>query len=79
MEKIVEKATENLLDKLYTPRQIDERRILSLVMQWKERERGRLKFYQIGRKILYSEKHIFDYLALCESESQNKAKLRKAR
>ena len=68
---------ENLLDKLYTPKQIAERGILSLVTQWKERNSGRLKFYQMGRKILYSETHISDYLGLCESELQNNLKPRR--
>jgi hypothetical protein len=65
---------DNLLDKLYTPKQIAERGILSLVTQWKERNNGRLKFYQIGRKILYSEAHISEYLSLCESELRNSLK-----
>ena len=68
---------ENLLDKLYTPKQIAERGILSLVTQWKERNNGRLKYYQMGRKILYSESHISDYLGLCESELQKSLKLKR--
>lgn len=57
-------------EKLYTPKQLDEERIISLVQQWKERRSGRLKCYRIGRKILYSERHLEDYFALCESSSQ---------
>lgn len=64
---------ENLLDKLFTPKQIADRGILSLVMQWKKRSSGQLKFYQVGRKILYSEKHIKDYLASCETRSLKNA------
>jgi hypothetical protein len=60
--------TQSLLDTLFTPKQLAECGVLSLVTQWKEREKGRLKYCRIGRKILYSEKHISDYLALCESE-----------
>jgi len=63
-----QEAPKNLLDTLYTPKQLADRGILSRVTQWKEREKGRLKYCQIGRKILYSEKHLADYLALCESE-----------
>lgn len=61
----------NLLDKLFTPKQIADRGILSLVTQWKEREKGRLKFYRIGRKILYSEAHVNGYLAQCETVTEN--------
>lgn len=69
----------NLLDKLFTPKQIAERGIISLVTQWKEREKGRLEYYQIGRRILYSEDHINDFLALCESDAQPKTAEKSAR
>jgi hypothetical protein len=59
-------------EKLYTPKQLDDGRIISLVQQWKERRNGRLKCYRIGRKILYSERHISEYLALCETSSPEK-------
>jgi hypothetical protein len=62
-----------LNDKLLSPKELDEMKILSLVQQWKERKAGRLKCYRIGTtKILYSPKHISDYLALCESNEGNK-------
>lgn len=54
------------LDQFYTPKQIATRGLLSLVTQWKERNKGRLKFYQIGTKILYSDRQISEFLALCE-------------
>ena len=57
-------------ERLSTPKELAQ--ILSLVQQWKERNAGRLKCYRIGRKILYSEKHIADYLALCESDEGGK-------
>ena len=60
-----------LNEKLFTPKELDEKKILSLVQQWKERKEGRLSCYRIGRKILYSEKHIVDYLALCESKQES--------
>jgi hypothetical protein len=56
------------MEKLYTPREVNDGKILSYVQQWKERKSGRLKCYRVGRKILYSESHIKDYLALCTSE-----------
>ncbi len=65
---------EGIFDKIYTPKQIAARGIISLVTQWRERERGRLNFFQIGRKILYSEIHIEDFLALCEKDGRNKNK-----
>ncbi len=64
--------TEIILDKIYTPKEIAARGIISLVTQWRERARGRLKFFQIGRKILYSDIHITDFLALCEKDGRNK-------
>jgi hypothetical protein len=60
-----------LNEKLFTPKELDEKKILSLVQQWKERKEGRLNCYRIGRKILYSEKHIADYLALCETNQES--------
>jgi hypothetical protein len=66
-----------LRDKFYTPKELDEMKILSLVQQWKERDRGRLKCYRIGRKILYGEQHLADYFSLCEVEAQNKAQLKR--
>ncbi len=56
-----------LNEKLFTPKELDAKKIISLVQQWKERECGRLKCYRIGRKILYGEQHLADYFALCES------------
>ena len=57
-------------EKLFTPKELDEKGVLSLVTQWKERELGRLKCYRFGRKILYGEKHLADYFALNESNAQ---------
>ena len=58
--------------KYFTPNDLDEKKIISKVTQWKERDRGRLKYYKIGRKILYGEHHLADFFALCESELLNK-------
>lgn len=38
---------------LFTPKELDKKKILSRVQQWKERERGRLKCYRIGRKSIW--------------------------
>lgn len=62
-----------LNEKLLTPKELAEMKVLSLVQQWKERKAGRLKCYRIGRKILYgSITHLAPYLALCESNEENK-------
>jgi hypothetical protein len=58
---------DNITEQLLSPKQLADKKILSLVQQWKERDRGRLKCYRIGRKILYSQKHLADYFDLCES------------
>lgn len=55
-------------EKLYTPNEIAEQGIMSLVKQWQERKSGRLLCYRIGKKILYSQKHLDAYFALCESQ-----------
>lgn len=58
-----------LNERLFTPQEIADNRILSLPKQWKERKSGRLKCYRLGRKILYSEGHLNAYLALCETNN----------
>jgi hypothetical protein len=66
--------TENqktLEETLRTPKQIADSGFMSLVVQWRERKKGRLKFYQSGRKILYSPEHIQEYLKSCEKNAQN--------
>lgn len=49
-----------------TPKQLATTGIISLVKQWEERKAGRLQCYRIGAKVLYGQKHINDYLSLCE-------------
>ena len=51
---------------LQTPKQIADAQIMSLVVQWKKRKNGELKFYQVGRKILYAPEHIQEFLKSCE-------------
>ena len=65
--------TKHLLETLYTPKELDKRGVMSLVKQWQERAAGRLKCYRIGKKILYSEQHLNDYFAQCESTAQQAA------
>lgn len=69
-------GSKSLLDQLFTPRQIAQRGILSLVRQWQERNAGKLEYYRIGRKILYSETHISNYLRSCESTESRRVKSR---
>ena len=53
---------------LYTPNDLAEKGVMSLVKQWQERKAGRLQCYRIGRKILYGQHHLDAYFALCESD-----------
>jgi hypothetical protein len=53
-------------EQLYTPNDVAQMGIMSLVMQWQERKSGRLPHYRIGRKILYAQKHLDSYFASCE-------------
>ncbi len=55
-----------------TPNQLAKMGIISLVKQWEERKIGKLKCYRIGAKVLYGQKHIDDYLSLCEVGSSEK-------
>ncbi len=57
-------------EKLYTPKEIAERGIMSPVKQWQERKAGRLQAYRIGRKVLYGQRHLDAYFAACESGGQ---------
>ncbi len=59
-------------DKLYTPNDIARMGIMSLVMQWQERKTGRLPHYRIGRKVLYSQRHLDSYFASCERGGENR-------
>lgn len=63
-------------ERLYTPNELSERGIMSLVKQWEERKAGRLQHYRIGgkKKILYGQHHLDAYFALCESEGQTGGK-----
>ena len=49
-----------------TPRDLAEAKFLSRSKQVEERSRGRLKCAKLSAKILYSQKNIEDYVALCE-------------
>jgi hypothetical protein len=57
-------------ERLYTPKDIAERGIMSHVKQWQERKAGRLLAYRVGRKVLYGQRHLDAYFAACESAGQ---------
>ncbi|MCA1623908.1 MAG: helix-turn-helix domain-containing protein [Acidobacteria bacterium] len=57
------------LEKLFTPKELDEKKIISTVKQWQERKSGRLKCYRIGKKILYSEQHLRHYFEQSEKKA----------
>jgi FMN phosphatase YigB (HAD superfamily) len=56
-------------EKLFTPRDLAEQGIMSDVKQWQERKAKRLGFYQLGRKIYYSQTHLAAFFASCERKS----------
>lgn len=56
----------DLRNEMTTPKELAEQGLMSLVKQWAERKAGRLKCYRIGTKVLYSKRHIEEYLTLCE-------------
>ena len=51
---------------LITPKELNDAGIISLAKQFEERKAGRLKCYRIGTRVLYGQKHIDEYFALCE-------------
>lgn len=53
-------------ERLITPNELASMGILSLVGQWQLRKSGALQHYRVGRKILYSQRHIDAFLANCE-------------
>ena len=59
-------------EQFMTPNELAKSGLISLVKQWEERKKGRLKCYRIGAKVLYGQKHITDYLALCEDNGSTK-------
>jgi hypothetical protein len=58
-------------ERLYTPNEVAESGIMSLVKQWQERKAKRLDAYYMGRKILYGQKHLDAYFASCDSSKAN--------
>lgn len=63
-------VTENLSD-LLTPKELENKKILSQTTQWNERNAGRLKFYRVGNKIFYHPvEHIEAYFKLCEKNNE---------
>lgn len=54
---------------LQTPKQLASAGVMSLVVQWRKRKSGELKFYQVGRRIFYAPGHIEDFLKSCEQNA----------
>jgi hypothetical protein len=65
-------------ERLYTPNDLAEGGIMSHVKQWQERKIGRLQCYRVGRKILYGQRHLDAYFALCESGKEQKVDISNA-
>ncbi len=55
-----------LSQRFYTPTELDKMHILSNVTQWKLRSEGKLRYFKIGRKILYSQTHLDEFFASSE-------------
>ena len=53
-------------ERLYTPKDLNDARVISHVRQWQLRKSGELGFYQFGRKIYYGQRHLDTFLASCE-------------
>lgn len=65
--------TENLKG-LMTPRELEQKGILSQATQWKRRKDGTLKFYRIGNKIFYHPvEHIDEYFKQNEGNAADAA------
>lgn len=59
-------------EKLITPKELDEKKIISTVKQCTERKAGRLNCYRVGSRVLYSwQKHIEPYLASSGQQPNN--------
>ena len=66
-------------EKLITPNQLANMGILSLVAQWQLRKSGALQHYRVGRKILYSQRHIDGFLANCERGGEHPLRTEEAK
>lgn len=53
-----------LNERFYTPNDLAEKGIMSKTKQWQERENGSLKCFRVGKKVLYTDKHLQDYFDL---------------
>jgi hypothetical protein len=56
-------------ERFYTPAEIADQGIMSLVAQWQRRKSGELKYIKIGKKVLYSQRHLDEFLAKCEKNA----------
>lgn len=68
----------NTMSDLLTPADLAAQKVASLTQQWKDRNAGRLRCYRLGRKVMYSQQHIADYLAVLETP-QTPARLQTTR
>jgi hypothetical protein len=65
-------------ERLYTPTELAEQGIMSHVKQWQERKSGRLRSYRIGRKVLYGQRHLDAYFAMCEQQVNTEGNMGRA-
>ncbi len=57
------------LERWITIKELAETRHISASTQYRERKNGNLKFYQVGRRILYSPQQVADYFAQKSSQA----------
>ena len=61
-------------ERFYTPNELADGGIMSLVKQWQERKAGRLQCYRIGRRF-YTDKSIWTLILLSAKATIRKAKI----
>jgi excisionase family DNA binding protein len=55
---------------LLSEKQAAERLGIARITLLRAREAGRIRFFRIGTRVLYSEEHISEFLLLCESNGR---------
>ncbi len=62
-----------LNEKFYTPNDLADKGVMSKTKQWQERESGKLKCFRVGKKVLYTERHLQDYFETSEKSLEQRA------
>lgn len=62
----MKKSNPSELDRIITEKEAQKLLNLSRQTLFRKRKSGELHYYQCGKKVLYSPKHIEDFLSNCE-------------